>query len=147
MKKTKWLTALVIAAAALTSNVANAGVFNLGSTDSIGKLLMDAGSSVMFTLTFERGSSFDITHSDGVTVNQVLNSEFGGTVFEGSMAFNGATNGWLSVTPVGNSVGLMTWNGNGITAAVPEPEVYALMGLGVAGLLLSRRRQKRNLAV
>lgn len=51
MKNAKWLTALVIAAASLTSNVANAAVyaegsFELGSTDSIAKLLLSLAQRV-----------------------------------------------------------------------------------------------------
>lgn len=62
-------------------------------------------------------------------------------------SYNLPTSGLYSLTVSGLVTGERggAYNLGLVTAPVPEPETYALMGIGLAGLLLSRRKRKESM--
>ena len=126
--------------AAVTSVVLNSNQslsVNLGSFSSVWMSVTVSNGvfSQLFTKTSSVGSLLASFPGSGSTVGVL------GTLFK---------NGSFSLTPTAGttaSINLYGITGSYSTqlttlAAVPEPETYALIAFGIAGLVLSRRRQQ-----
>lgn len=146
MKKSKWLVAMVIGAAALTSNMANAAVKSIETSQSVLVNFLSASSWLDFAVFMAKGDTFSTSQSGNIVFsNDVTFNWHNATITYGSATPDDGSYGWLKFTPnAGKTMGF-SWAGDGITVSpVPEPEVLALLGVGVAGLLLARRRQKNQ---
>jgi len=154
-KSNKLLGALLVGASLLGSQVANAAVTEvtevnaLETTDGILVKFLSSTATLDYTLFYKAGDSYTTSKSDNVTVS-TLGSVFlnFATVTFGTGALSDGSYGWLKFTPSTDGKLAISWSGTNVSvSAVPEPGVYALIGLGVAGLALARRRQKKSAAL
>lgn len=151
MKRSKWLVALVLDAASLTSNMANATVVSssylettLTSSSVLFKFLSES-SWLNFIVLMGGGGDYTTTDSGNVDLNNTKFAWSQATIGYGNGALSDGSYGWLKFTPVAGQQMAFSWTGGDISVTpVPEPEVLALLGIGAAGLLLARRRQKNQ---
>lgn len=153
MNKSKLLGALLVGVSLLGSSVANAAVAEVNALETTKGILvkfLSSTANVNYSLFYDTGDGYTTTKSDNVSVAN-LGTAFLNfatvTVDFGSGSLSDDSYGWLKFTPDNNATLAMIWTGTDVSvSAVPEPGVYALIGLGVAGLILARRRQKSSSA-
>lgn len=85
----------------------------------------------------ESSTAFSITFSDGESFNVTANNP--GGVFFGALLDNAVTG--FSIVPTGSYVAIDNVAFGDTGNNVPEPASLALVGLGLAGLAVSRRRK------
>ena len=115
----------------ITMSQVGGGAFSLGSFDAAtGEANFTGGSTINLVGTFIGGGT--------ISQNVVVTHSWA------SYALAGFTNlSSLSFSNADAVAGISIDNLNSAVAAVPEPETYALMGLGLAALALVRRRRAR----
>jgi len=149
MKKSKWLGAFLVGAMALLgSNLARADLYISSELTSVGYLVkfLTAGAEAGYAVVTLDGNSFSYDSSSNVVVTPGSSSDLiVATLSSGTAALSDGSYGWLTLTPSAGSTMALTIAGSNLeVTALPEPGTYALIGLGVAGLLLARRRQKKS---
>ncbi len=147
----KWVASAVIATALLGGN-AQAAVYKAGA--SLGQSLLvtllggDTGSWVSF-ITHVVGKFSTSTSGDAV-VNATRVNKQETKFFVAGSSEEGSAVSYFSLIPTAGSSIMVNSNSlagaNYTIAAVPEPETYALMGIGLLGLLLVRRRKSATVS-
>lgn len=147
MSKSKWLGALLVGISALGSGMANASVSGIVTSEGYRINFLSADAWLTYSL-FYSGSQPGTETSDNVkhrvTLDNInlLKDDY---ITAGSGELKDGIYGWIQFSPTNENPVSISWDGyNVAVAAVPEPGVYALIGLGVAGLVLARRRQKKS---
>lgn len=125
----------------------NTYTFTLSHAGSLGGTVV-SNNLTIGGLNFLRitNGAFALFKDNGNTPATLVKSfSFDGTTGDTTRLFDHLTTGKYFYTISGKADGavggLYTFT-SAVTAAVPEPETYALMGLGLAGLLLAKRKRK-----
>lgn len=150
MKKNVWLSILLLGTAALMSSTANAtatttvsGVLQTNRAVLIKFLTKD--SWLNFAIYQNLGSHVTTTKTSNVLLD--LTNLVSGHTYKADLSYGDAylgsgVYGRLEFKPTDRKTYAFDWTGSGISVtALPEPEVYALMGIGLVVVYLSRRRR------
>ena len=147
----KWVASAVIATALLGGN-AQAAVYkadaSLGQSLLVTLLGDDTGSWVSF-ITQVVGK-FTTSISGDAVVNATSFNKAKTKFYVAGSSEEGSAVSYFSLIPTAGSSIMVNSNSlagaNYTIAAVPEPETYALMGVGLLGLLLARRRKSTTVS-
>lgn len=151
MSKFKYLGGMVLGASLLASPLASAEVTPIGALTTSQSILvkfLSATASINYALFFRTGTSYTEAASGNVSAASIGPFDIPpasiAQVTFGKANLSGGDYGWLKFSPQGGNTVAFNWTGNDINVSeVPEPGVYALIALGIAGIALTRSRQRK----
>ncbi|BCL74663.1 hypothetical protein JHS3_03990 [Jeongeupia sp. HS-3] len=111
--------------------------FDLTPTSAIGEL------ANLFAVNFQLSPVAGLLDLKSVVFNPGTRSYSGSF----DLPSAGTYSAFFAVNKSANWLGTLKLNVASVAAPVPEPETYALMGAGLLGVLLSRRRKQRATGV